>query len=489
MTNTGFLRPSTLALVSILLASGLAGCEKKKQAPSADTGSGTNTAANEALPMPLTIGPATTPVSAPSVAALPAAPRPRIARVASAPDNYAYVDRAYAMSNAIGEAPPDYGFDYQGIHPWVWHSGNGSVRLVEPVDGGNRYYYFQSGASEPYLVSDPNYSYGYSSGQLVTVYDSEGRLLPPDLIDRRADDAGRYLARAVALYEASIQSERRSVNAANWAARRAELDAERAHWEAQQSQQEAWRAYHAEHDAEEQSYWQSERARRDQSTRAFNDWSGRNFNGPPPPAPYSGQGYSGGPPSPGDFRDGRQPSAGYAGQDARGNPPGPGYDPLGHQPPGTGPNTLPPQAAGFPSGSQRPEGDGRTGGGRAGPRPPDASLTDQGYPPRNLADATRQAQAKAAADAVAKQQQAQADAARAQQKAQADAAAKAQADDARQAQAKAANAQQPTHATVGALQLGQGRDNLDHPQPGHSQDDKKANDGRPKDQNDATPKP
>ena len=214
MTKIGFVRPSTLAFFSILMASGLAGCDKKKPAPPADTGAGTNTAANEAPPMPLTTGPATTLVAAPSVAALPAAPRSRIARVASAPDSYAYLDRAHAMSNAIGEAPPDYGFDYQGVHPWVWRTDNGSVRVVEPVDGGERYYYYRSGASEPYLVSDPNYSYGYSDGQLVTVYDREGRLLPPDLVDRRADDAGRYLARAVALYEASIRSERRSVNAA-----------------------------------------------------------------------------------------------------------------------------------------------------------------------------------------------------------------------------------------------------------------------------------
>ena len=52
----------------------------------------------------------------------PAAPRPKIVRVASQADQYAYVDQAQSMGQALGSAPPDYGFDYGGVHPWVWRA-------------------------------------------------------------------------------------------------------------------------------------------------------------------------------------------------------------------------------------------------------------------------------------------------------------------------------------------------------------------------------
>ncbi|MDR5730512.1 MAG: hypothetical protein RB191_24145 [Terriglobia bacterium] len=386
MTKKNLLRPSALVLVSILMSAGLAGCDQKKDtAPAAP-------AAN-ALALPLTTGPAAAIVSAPAAAALPSAPPVRVERVAKQSENYAYVDRAYEMSSAIGQAPPDYGFDYDGVHPWVWRSANREVRLIEPVDGGYRYYYYQAGSSEPYLVRDPQYSYGFSDGQLVTVYDNEGRLLPSEYIDQRANDAGRYLARARVLYEASLQSERHSVNAANWSDQRAELDAARTRWEADQSQQDAWRAYHAEHEAEQQAYWRLERDQREQSSRSFNNWSSRDYNGPPPP-PVS-----------------------YAGRDARGQQTG--------------------------SDSNSGSGGDRTGNARDRAQSAQTTLgTD------HQGDAARQTQQQQTAIDQARAQQAQTDAARqvqekAQQQAQIQARQQqAQAVAARQAQAKADAARQ-----------------------------------------------
>lgn len=275
-------RSSMAVLAGVLLVASLSGCDQKKQNDSAS-----QTASTAPLPMPLTTGPVTSVAPAPAAAALPPAAPARVVRVSNPTDEYAYVDRASAMSDAIGQAPPDYGFDYQGTRPWVWRSANQSVTLVEPVDGGYRYYYYQPGATQPYLVRDPQYSYGYSDGQLVAVYTNDGQLLPPPQIDQRADYAGRYLARAVALYEASLQSERHSVNAANWAARRAEIDAARSQWEAQQAQQAAWRAYHAEHQAEEQAYWQGERAQRERAAQSFDVWSHQGYAGPPPATVYA----------------------------------------------------------------------------------------------------------------------------------------------------------------------------------------------------------
>jgi hypothetical protein len=399
MKKKNLLNPSLLVLAGLLMSAGLAGCDQKKDAAAS---------ASNALALPLTTGPAAAIVPAPSVDLLPAASPVRIAQVASQSDDYAYVDRAYEMSSAIGQAPPDYGFDYEGVHPWVWRSSSGDVRLVEPVDGGYRYYYYQPGATEPYLVRDPQYSYGFSDGQLVSVYDNEGRLLSPGDIDQRVDDAGRYLARATALYEASVQSERRSVNAANWAEQRAELAAARTRWEAEQSQQQAWRACHAQHEAEEQAYWQGERDQRDQSARSFDNWSGRGFNGPPPPpisyarnnnqvVPAQGAGSIVG--GRGNSRDGGQPAQLPAG--------------IGHQ--GVAARQTQPQTA-----------------------LDQARIQHQAQADAQAkAAAAQQAQSKAAAASAAQalQQKTHADAARAQQQAQADAARQAQAKAARPAQA------------------------------------------------------
>ena len=424
--------PSLSVLVGLLISAGLAGCDQKKEA--ANPASSAN-----ALALPLTTGSAPPVVPAPPVASLPSAPPPRIARVDNQTDNYAYIDRAYEMSDAIGQAPPDYGFDFEGARPWAWHGAHGDVQLAEPIEGGYRYYYYQPGADEPYLVRDPQYAYGFSDGQLVAVYDNEGHLLQPEQIDQRIDDAGRYLARAAALYEASRQSERRSVNAANWAEQRAELDAARSRWEAEQSQQEAWRAYHAQHQAEEQAYWLGERDQREQSARSFDDWSSRGFSGPPPrPVGYAGD----------VNRNNDQAPAGQsAGQNnvVRGGTPDRTQTPqpvvgLGRRDNGTQQNQTPDQAhtPGAPGvADQRAQAQAAADAAARAQQQKaqaDAARAQQ----QAQADAARQAQARAAADqqaqAKAQQQKAQADAARAQQQAQADAA--------RQAQAKAAADQQ-----------------------------------------------
>src|SRR5262249_9075426 len=83
---------------------------------------------------------------------------------------------------------PDYAFDDDGVRPWVWRSDDGYQRVAEPVPGGERYYYYQPGADEPFYVQDPDYGYGYAGGALVVLYDRAGRAIRPD---RRATLAGR----------------------------------------------------------------------------------------------------------------------------------------------------------------------------------------------------------------------------------------------------------------------------------------------------------
>jgi hypothetical protein len=252
---------SVFALTAAVAALTLAGCNQNSPQKTA--------VLDQPPPLPLTTTDVPMANAAPIATALPAAPAARVASVALN-QRYAYADRAYQVARVLGDAPPDYAFDYEGTRPWVWRSSR-AFRVVERTDAGQRYYYFDPGQSSPYLVQDPAYSYGYSNGQLVVVYDAQGRTLDPSLIGQRADLAGRYLYRARSLYNAALSSQRQAVAVARWQERRAAIDADRARWEAQQNQYADWRAYHDEHEAEQQSYWQGEQDRRAAEASRYNE--------------------------------------------------------------------------------------------------------------------------------------------------------------------------------------------------------------------------
>ena len=202
-------------------------------------------------------------VDAPSATALPPAPRARVSRLADQRESYGYADQAYETSYGFGDAPPDYTFDYDGERPWVWRADDDTTQLVEPLGGGDRYYYYQPGQDYPYLVRDTDYSYGFDNGVLVVVYDRGGRVMPPEFVERRADYAGRYLYRGRDLYEASRQRQHEAVAAANWDARRGLILAAVGLWASQQNQYPDWRAYHDAHADQDQAHWDQERFRRE----------------------------------------------------------------------------------------------------------------------------------------------------------------------------------------------------------------------------------
>ncbi|HEY1426810.1 MAG TPA: hypothetical protein VGF50_09075 [Caulobacteraceae bacterium] len=201
-------------------------------------------------------------VDAPTPQALPAAPRARLARVASRPQGYAFADRAYAMSDAFADAPPDYAYDYGGVRPWVWRAYDGAECIAEAVPGGERVYYYEPGADEPFFVEDPEYGYGFEDGALVSVYDSYGEALPYAYEQAQSEWAGRYLARAQGLYAASRQARRQAVAEQNWQAQRGYLDAQRQAWTRQLAQNTAWQAYHQQYYPAVQAHYGAERQQR-----------------------------------------------------------------------------------------------------------------------------------------------------------------------------------------------------------------------------------
>jgi len=253
---------STLAISAALGSLVLAGCNQASQ-PAANT---SDAAAPPALPLTTAAEPASAP--APLASALPSAARVRVVHLADQSQGYAYADRAYRYSRVLADAPPDYTFDYDGVRPYVWQS-NGSYQFAEPTQYGERYYYYDPGSDYPYLIRDYDYSYGYDNGQLVVVYDRNGRIMDPGFIDQRADLAGRYLARASALRAAALRGQRQAVAVANWTQRRSQIDADRALWRQQQTQYPEWRAYDEAHASQQEAYWSGVQERRAAESQAY----------------------------------------------------------------------------------------------------------------------------------------------------------------------------------------------------------------------------
>jgi hypothetical protein len=274
------------ASTALALALALSACNKPADTNAAGATGYASTAALPALPptLPLATGAATAISNAPAVTALPAAKPVNLVRVANPGDDYAYADDAASFSDAIGDAPPDYGFDYDGTQPWAWQGYDDSETFVEPVDDGYRYYYYRPGDDYPYFVRDPDYGYGYDDGALAAVYGPDGAILPYGDYGPRRDYASRYYARGRALYAASRRHDhRRAVIAANWAQHSQTIDASRQRWAEQRGRQQGWQAYHDRVAAQQDNHWQEEQARRRADSVRFADWRQSDFRTSPPP--------------------------------------------------------------------------------------------------------------------------------------------------------------------------------------------------------------
>ena len=205
------MRNRMFLLSAAVAALGLAACNPHNDQSASAPASGAPIAS-----LPLAEGAPPPLVTAPGFSALPAAPR--VKTVAVPPrERYRYIDRAYDLGEAFADSPPDYTVDYEGVRPWIWRSGRGEYRVVEPTPRGDRIYYYEEGSDEPFLVRDPDYAYGYDQGGLAVIYGADGRVIGYDR--DAADRAARYLARARALYRAAVNEQRQAAYAEAWRCR------------------------------------------------------------------------------------------------------------------------------------------------------------------------------------------------------------------------------------------------------------------------------
>lgn len=269
----------TLKLTTALGLLALAACQQPQ-----DNGAGLdNQALAEGAALP-PVGNETADAVAPAADALPAAAPIAYQAAPATAAGYAPIARADTLLETIGDAPPDYVFDYDGVAPYGWETADDYRVYAEPIDDGYRYYYYAPDADAPFLVRDPGYSYGYEGGRLIAVYDSGGRYISGDAARRRAEIASRYYARARALRAASARDNRHAIEASRWASQQRQVAEARREWDRARARQVEWQAAQARQraDAAEQARRNEERRARAEAAQRFQQWRQNSFRGAPP---------------------------------------------------------------------------------------------------------------------------------------------------------------------------------------------------------------
>jgi hypothetical protein len=196
-------------------------------------------------------------------------------------NDYALLALAVSLTGMLGDAPPDYGFAYDGARPWAWHTGDRYYRYAEPIDGGYRYYYYEPDAYRPFLVSDPYYSYGYRDDRLVAVYDRGGRRIDARRAQVQQHAAKAYYARAERLYRAS-QHDRYGVAAPLWSRHRDEIARDRNDWVHKQVERPAWQRWETRNGDRLKRQWSNEAIVRRDAENRFDGWQRADFRTPAP---------------------------------------------------------------------------------------------------------------------------------------------------------------------------------------------------------------
>lgn len=282
---------------------------------------------------------------------------------------YYWIDDAYSLLDAIGDAPPDFTFAFDRGEAWGWRTDSGYELYAEPLsDNTIRYYYFEPDNDSPFFVQDERFGFGYRDGRLAAVYDSDGQALSAREGGLYRTDAARLYSRARAIHAAAQDDgEWDSIDASYWAQQVATVIEIRLRWSNGVTRHSGWKRWHDRPGSmRRRGSLASERNWRWSAGDRFRHWQQGGFQGPPPR--FDG--------------DRRRPGRGV-------RPPRPGQ-----WQPGVGRPSVPGQNRPAVGGPQRPgagrpdagrpqhPGHGRPGAGAGGSERPGGERPDAGRPPR-----------------------------------------------------------------------------------------------------------
>ncbi|MBO9621363.1 MAG: hypothetical protein J7500_01495 [Sphingomonas sp.] len=200
------------------------------------------------------------------------------------PDAYAYIDRADSLWEAIGDAPPDHSFAFEGGEPWAWQTEAGFRVIVEDGPEGIRSYYFEPGEAGPFLAVEPGHSYGYEGDAVAVVYGPDGGALPRAEGEAFLDEAMALYARARRIGAAMAGGQWEPIDTDAWAdASPLIFSGFIQLWDEGRQRYPGWRSHRQRtHDQEWRRRLEAEQLRRRGLADAFRRWRSGGFQGPPP---------------------------------------------------------------------------------------------------------------------------------------------------------------------------------------------------------------
>lgn len=218
--------------------------------------------------------------------------------------DYGWIDRADALWEAIGDAPPDYAFVFEGAEPWAWETADGHRIVVEDAgEGGIRSYYFAPGEMSPFLAVEPGASFGFVGSGVAMVYGPDGGALPRSQWGFQPERGMQLFARARLLSRAMGSRDRRGVDADAWNDTSGLILNFVTQWDSARRRHPGWRTHRNSAEAAgRRERLERERDRRRGEAGQFQRWRQGGFRGTPPP------GFE--PHRPGGPRAGRPPQPG-----------------------------------------------------------------------------------------------------------------------------------------------------------------------------------
>ncbi|WP_066797535.1 hypothetical protein [Sphingomonas soli] len=198
--------------------------------------------------------------------------------------DYSWIDRADALWEAIGDAPPDYSFPYEGLEPWAWQTADGHQIMVEDAgeQGGIRSYYFAPGAQSPFLVVEPGASFGFTGTKLAMLYGPDGGVVPRAQWGKRPARGQILFARA-RLIKRAMERERYGIDPYLWVEMSGPILSFLGQWDLGHARHSAWRVYRNSAEGKDRRRrLENERVRRIGEARDFDRWRRDDLRGAPP---------------------------------------------------------------------------------------------------------------------------------------------------------------------------------------------------------------
>ncbi|MCD2324750.1 hypothetical protein LQ953_12065 [Sphingomonas sp. IC-56] len=336
------------------------------------------------------------PVAAQDTRIFSAASQEPPAERAGAPEDYAWIDRADALWDVIGDSPPDTAFTFADVEPWAWQLRDGHVVIVEEAAEGMRSYYFEPRSATPFLAVEPGASFAFEAGDLAMAYDADGTALSELEGTARLEQAMVLLDRAQRLKRAMRSGAGEPVDSGAWVESSLYMGGFLDLWQQGFLSQPAWRA---QRESQAARTWRDrlndERVRRRALGDGFRRWRDGGFLGRPParwrrpdarPGQPPRQGVRPRPDRPATRPDRPRPSAGRPDRPRAPGAQVPALPPvITTPPPGAGRPEIGLPESGRPDRPRRPGWNGTRPGGVVGTLPaPPAAAAPSGVvrPPR-----------------------------------------------------------------------------------------------------------